>query len=663
MPAHLPRIGLIHPVLCRLAAAVLALLATDSLRAQSFDASQLRRPTELSMPWRMHAGDNPAFADPNFDDSQWTVFDPHRPLTELLRTRPDVVWYRLHVRLAPGQSHLAVGEISLASAFEIYANGQRIMASGSFTPPTASNYNARLLANLPDTTPGGRELVLAVRIYIFPNEWSPGNYPGLYAGNLTIGDAGALTDHRSLELLSTLMVHGLNMVLSICVGLAALALYLAQRTRREYLWILGLALLNVWGFSYSWLQLAHNLPREWSLVGDLAQCAAICAQIGMVTAFLDYRPQRWQKAALQAAVVLWIAASMGADLGALAIRYRVLAWLPVLLAAYLAMPLLLLLRFRRGNREAGILLIPVLLWSANIYMQVLIFFLAFLPGIPAATVQKLNNDLNNWSFGVLTIGLSDVCNFFFWASLGTILIWRSNRLSREQSRLESELEAARQVQQLIVPEQAAQVPGYAIEAVYQPASQVGGDFYQVIPTEGGELLVVLGDVSGKGLPAAMLVAVVVGAVRTVAAFTTDPARILAELNHRLLGRSANGFATCLALVINTAGHVTWANAGHLPPYLGGRALESPGALPLGIAGGEVYRNLTFQLEPGAALVCLSDGVVEAQNASGQLLGFERTLELSNSPAATVAAAAVDFGQRDDITVLRIERERLAIPAA
>jgi sigma-B regulation protein RsbU (phosphoserine phosphatase) len=94
---------------------------------------------------------------------------------------------------------------------------------------------------------------------------------------------------------------------------------------------------------------------------------------------------------------------------------------------------------------------------------------------------------------------------------------------------------------------------------------------------------VVGDVAGKGLPAAMLVSVLVGAIRGVAEFTKDPAELLSNLNERLVGRGGGGFSTALIARIGADGRVTIANAGHLSPYLDGREVELPGALPLGVA--------------------------------------------------------------------------------
>jgi hypothetical protein len=228
-------------------------------------------------------------------------------------------------------------------------------------------------------------------------------------------------------------------------------------------------------------------------------------------------------------------------------------------------------------------------------------------------------------------------------------------MSRQQALLENEMAAAKEVQQVIVPEQVDAVPGFNVESIYQPAQQVGGDFFQVLPAGEGGLLVVVGDVAGKGLPAAMLVSVLVGAIRGAADYTKDPAALLARLNERLIGRTQGGFSTALVARIAADGGVAIANAGHLSPYLDGREIELEGALPLGVVKNAAYQVTHFHLPQGSRLTFYSDGVIEAQNAKGELFGFERGRAISVQPAAAIVEAAKQFGQEDDITVVTIER--------
>jgi len=233
---------------------------------------------------------------------------------------------------------------------------------------------------------------------------------------------------------------------------------------------------------------------------------------------------------------------------------------------------------------------------------------------------------------------------------------RHIRASAEKAVLEAEMAAAREIQQVIVPEKGEAFPGYVVDSVYQPARQVGGDFFQVLPAGKDGLLVVVGDVAGKGLPAAMLVSMLVGSIRTAAEDSDDPVLMLRKLHDRLVGRTMGGFATALAAHITRDGLVTIANAGHLSPYLDGCEVELAGALPLGIAdSGGKFDSKRFELPPGSRLTFYSDGVVEAQNKKGELFGFDRAKAMSTKSAAAIAKAAVEFGQEDDITVVTIER--------
>ena len=227
---------------------------------------------------------------------------------------------------------------------------------------------------------------------------------------------------------------------------------------------------------------------------------------------------------------------------------------------------------------------------------------------------------------------------------------------REKQRMSAELEAARSVQQVLIPEEIPTIPGFSIQAVYKPFGEVGGDFFQILPLPDGAVLVVIGDVSGKGMPAAMTVSLLVGTVRTLAHYTQSPGEILAAMNHRMLARSGGGFTTCLVLRAVANGTLTLANAGHIAPYLAGKELSLENGLPLGLITEATYTESTFQLAAGQQLTLLTDGVVEARDKSGALFGFSRTAAVSGNSAEKVAQAAQAFGQDDDITVLTLTRQ-------
>lgn len=220
------------------------------------------------------------------------------------------------------------------------------------------------------------------------------------------------------------------------------------------------------------------------------------------------------------------------------------------------------------------------------------------------------------------------------------------------------------MQRVLIPEDLPALPGFAITTAYRPAQEVGGDFFQLIPLAENGALLVLRDVNGQGLHAAMTVALIVGAVRSAAEVTDDPAQILAALNRRLRGRLRHGFATCLVLRLDEDGGCTVANAGRLPPFVDGRELELPAALPLGLVPEAAYEPFRFQLAPGEQFTLFTDGLLEARNPAGDLLDLNGVAGLlaAQPDAASIADAAQRFGQDDDITVLTLSLVSALEPA-
>jgi hypothetical protein len=223
--------------------------------------------------------------------------------------------------------------------------------------------------------------------------------------------------------------------------------------------------------------------------------------------------------------------------------------------------------------------------------------------------------------------------------------------AQERAAYAAELQAASSVQQLLLASASRPTPGFKLESVYLPASEVGGDFFFVSPTSDGSLTAILGDVSGKGLTAAMRVAMILGALRRETSH--NPADILASLNNVLIAQGQLGFTTACCVRISLDGNFTFANAGHIAPYISGREIHSPSSLPLGIAKDQSYELIHGTLRPDERLVLLSDGVPEARSKSGELYGFDRLNPLSCLTANEIAHTAKVFGQEDDITVLTI----------
>lgn len=682
MPAHPFRAGMPLPVRCFLLVSLCFALAgvSCSLRAQSpgnaasavaspagtaapssvFDASNLQAPRPLYALWAVKAGDNPAWSSPAYDDSQWLRLAPDAvPLSNYIHGRPTVLWYRLHVKVAPGQSGLALEVWNLDSAFDVYVNGRLFLRNGSVVPFLPRTLDAHIIRSIPAADIASGSLLIALRVHISPGDWNNVD-PALFISNskndasenLSIGQLTALRDHAWLTVLGQNALTWINIWGGLGLGIVALALFLSQRSQREYLWIFLFFLSQALQWPVSFLRLFHTLNPAWVAAQAPVSTAGTVSLVLMYFAFLRQPLSQWLRILLAVgAIVLAVAVGSFAYQQVPPVGV-VLGEFPILFLLCGIIPFRLILQWHRGSREAGILLIPVLLYSISADLQVLFYFLNLIPSFRVfsyrATLFLFASHL-----GPFQITLNDVAQSLFVLSLAILMVLRATRTSRQQALLEAELAAAREVQQVILPDQIESVPGFTVETVYQPARQVGGDFFQVLPDGKGGLLIVVGDVAGKGLPAAMLVSVLVGAIRTAASYTTDPAGVLAQLNDRLVGRGSGSFSTALAARIAPDGVVTLANAGHLPPYLDGREVSISGSLPLGVQLSSRFESTSFHLKPGNRLTFVSDGVVEAQNPRGELFGFDRTAQISTQPAEAIAHAAQQFGQEDDITVLTL----------
>jgi len=655
--------------LARAAAALLVFLVASvpSIRAQyangTFDATGLREPADLAMNWRVQAGDNPAFASPAYDDSQWKLFDPRAPITYLFgNTDPEFVWYRLRVKVKPDQFGLALREFMISRAFEIYVNGERIIASGQVAPYVPYTTNSRILARIPDRLLGSGVLVIAARVHISKIEWAIGQDPGLFAANLTIGQEHALYLDDWLAIIGQNAMDWLDRFLLIGVGLVALVLFAAQRRQIEYLWIFAVGVLTLAEAPVTLISTFHDISIKWAAVECICRLFSPYLWALLYFSFVRQRIGWGWRCFLIFAGVANFYSGIATILFPAPLSLQLIGNFPYVILLSVIIPIVLAMHLRRGNREAGILLIPVILFSLFIYAQVVLSSMFEFPASRDEAIRGINL-INRYPAGPFAVSLDHVSGILSSLSLAIIMLLRSTTVSRRQAQLEGELAAAQQVQQVLLPEQIEPVPGFAVETVYQPAQQVGGDFFQILPDGEGGLLVVVGDVAGKGLPAAMLVSVLVGAIRATADRTNNPEEVLASLNERLVGRGGSGFSTALAAHICSNGTVGVANAGHLSPYLDGMELELPGALPLGVMSGVAYDTIQFHLAPGSRLTFYSDGVIEAQNQKGELFGFDRARDISTQPAAAIAEAAKQFGQEDDITVVTITREAAIATAA
>ena len=639
------------------------LMILPSALPQSYDATNLSKPTNLDAQWLIHVGDDPAYARPGFDDSRWTSFDPKSPLNSVFpHSQPEIIWYRLHVKVNPAQTGLALSEVNIARAFEIYINGERLMVLGRISPYVPHTLSAPIVTRIPDRIVASGSIVFALRVKISTIEWNVGQNPGYYVTNLTLGHEQTLDRDNWLTTIGQNSLDWLERLMEFGLGCVALVLFAAQRRQTVYLWIFAVGTLSLVEGVIPTITLFHNIPLFWEFINDLPRLVAPFLWASLYFAFVQQRIGWGWRVYLGIAGILDAISGLNGWYLSVPLPFQFISNLPYIVLLSVIIPVVLIVHWRRGNREAGILLIPVIFFSLYIYAVVVFNTLFQFPAWRATALRGLTL-INNYPVGPFEVSLNSVSGIMSTLALAIIMLRRSVTMSRQQAQLDAELEAAREVQRILVPEHRGSVPGFTVESAYEPARQVGGDFFQFIPTGDGGLLVVVGDVAGKGLPAAMLVSVLVGAISGLSEYTQDPAELLAGLNERLVGRSGGGFSTAITAHFAANGTVTLCNAGHLSPYLDGKEVPLPGALPLGVASATRYETTTLQLDPGSRLTFYSDGVVEAQDPNGQLFGFDRARDVSTQPAAAIVKAAKSFGQEDDITVVAITRIAAVATAA
>jgi predicted ester cyclase len=259
--------------------------------------------------------------------------------------------------------------------------------------------------------------------------------------------------------------------------------------------------------------------------------------------------------------------------------------------------------------------------------------------------------------------------------MGTIgLKLRGQRLEqemRERERVEQDLRVARSIQQASLPKEVPELEGWQITPYYQPAREVGGDFYDFLELEGGRLGLVVGDATGKGVPAALVMATTCGMVRTAALAVDSPGEVLTRANEALSARiPPNMFVTCFyAMLDPKTGSLTYANAGHDLPYLrrnGDAAELRARGMPLGLMPGMGYEEKETIVQAGESALFYSDGLVEAHDPKGKMFGFPRLRALVAEHAEERSLGdflmeelwsftGEGWEQEDDIALLTLER--------
>jgi serine phosphatase RsbU (regulator of sigma subunit) len=249
---------------------------------------------------------------------------------------------------------------------------------------------------------------------------------------------------------------------------------------------------------------------------------------------------------------------------------------------------------------------------------------------------------------------------------------RLKQEERERERIEQELKVARRIQQASLPREVPELEGWQISPLYRPAREVGGDFYDFHLLPEGRLGVVVGDATGKGVPAALVMSTTCGMLRAVSqALDSSPGEMLRRVNEALVPSIPdNMFVTCFYAILEPeSGHLVYANAGHDPPYLQRRGeaeeLRARG-MPLGLLPGMGYEEKEIVLDAGESALFYSDGLVEAHGPQGEMFGFPRlrALVAEHGEERSLGDFLLEelysfvgesWEQEDDITLLTLRR--------
>ena len=612
---------------------------------------------QLDGPWRFQIGDDPRWADPVFDDSAWPTVTLDKSLVEQgFESYAGFAWYRLRIQPrqlqvgAAGNAplHLLIASHSVGQ-LAVYVNGVEVGHSRGMTDSPRMYLSPPFDVVLPQS--GSAPIEVAVR------SWAAPGLP-ISHGLLERVEAGApddIADRLALAISRHWDQHVIaEMVIAfLFLGVAALGmiLYLAQKHHSEYLW---LALLCFSAFLMATVELANQLAVIPTEVFDILTLWTgrifMAVTVEFVLRFAGTTRRQFARGFQVGVLALPLLSLLN-----LQTIYQVLSITAEVIFCGL-ISLLLFRAWRRGFREAGIMLVPFFLAATADSIDSALDYMSMRHWVS----EKFAS--HHFHFGPIEFTTGLATYMVFLSSLIAVILYRFVSVSQEEQRSNAEIAAARSVQAMLIPTQLPSNSYFMLESAYVPANGVGGDFFQVLPVEDGSMLIVVGDVSGKGLQAAMNASTLVGAFRNE--LSHDPATILSHLNHVMFGTGSGldalmakdavaTFATCLCARIYRNGAMEIANAGHLSPYRDGREVELPPGLPLGVIPGMTYEQTRFQLEQGDRLIFLSDGVVEATNAQGELFGFERTQQVSNEPARYIAQTAKRFGQNDDITVISI----------
>ena len=610
--------------------------------------------------WKFHNGDDPSWADPTLDDTSWPTVNLSQSMVEQgFDSYTGYGWYRIKLppeqvgaitKMAGGQELALLVKGDPLAQIDVYVNGLEAGHTRGMTDSPAEYLSAPIVAPMNPSASG--PTVIAIRTWVGPTLT-------VSSGLLKRVDAGAASDmgdHLTMAVnrqWNENVIAGLVVTfLFVCVAVLGGFLYLAQRHHLEYMWLallcLSVAATGMAEVVYGLGALSLGAYRVFTVFsGHLFMAVTL----EFILHFTATKSRRFVRGVQIAVVILPFLYFVP-----LPQLYQILSIGSEILFCGLV-TVLLYYAWRGGRKEAGVMVIPFFLAATADSADTVLSYAAFRHWLPAGF------SWHRFHVGPVVFGVGTIAYTVFLLSLIAVILYRFIHISQDEQKSAAEISAAKSVQALLIPTQLPSNKNFMLESAYLPVHGVGGDFFQVLPLKDDSLLIVVGDVSGKGLQAAMNSSTLVGALRNE--LSHDPATVLKHLNHVLIGAVASPgtavkeldcapcYATCLCARVYPDGTTSIANAGHLSPYRDGREMAVMPSLPLGVIVEAEYEATTFQLSRGDRLVFLSDGVVEAQNDQGELFGFERTQQVSNESARYIAQTAKHFGQTDDITVLSL----------
>ena len=626
--------------------------------------------------WQFHLGDDLTWANPALDDSNWEQINADT--TWGAQTHPSYTgfaWYRRHIAIEnsgpTAAKSLALLIPPVDDAYDLYWNGKKIGSYGGLPPHAVwwlTGHSA--VYTLPVSSGSG---VLALRVWKAQLASIDLATNGGFESAPLLGDPDVLATQAKLPYyqnderqLPRILISAVVFV----VGILSVLLYLRDRSQGLYLWLAFYLIADgLYGLEHLSAYTLIPTNRQIQLAIQFLQCFQdISMWMILLHLFGMGGIPRWRR--ITAWLIAIYLAAQVIDVTTIFVwsaSWPSMPWIDAIsTAVYTTTPLYIFVIVAAGlKRQKRATLWPLIAaaclsegfsWLYQLSSQGIRFTHWKLLDLLQTTI--------GFHAGGSFFGLFFIFNVVLFLALIFTIAHEFFLEHERQSRIELEIKSAREVQKILVPEETPAIPGFAIASIYRPAEEVGGDFFQVIPSGSGGALIALGDVSGKGLKAAMTVSLIVGTLRTLAEYTQSPQQILSGLNRRLIGRTDGGFATCVIARIEADGTVTLANAGHLAPFRNEAELPVAGSLPLGLVRDAEYEELDFRLQENDTLMFYTDGVVEARNQAGELYGFERvaTLAASNQNVEQIVEAACVFGQEDDITVLRLTRLAESAPA-